>query len=375
MAAASSPQRGSLLQQVPAICLLVAALAIPYPSLQAATSEPMGYSAVVTDTGATFVFPLNRETMRQGFCHGWKPDASWILVDYEWRVVVRSKKEIQTLSASPQYVWVDEPLCKQGNVEPALRKIYCSTSNGTDFGHVKCRVSEDRTKLTMTLDWAGRQHYKGPIAGLLLKHPESVTFEMGPSPPTGVYRAHLNGLSPFPTTSFDVPVGYPPSTSASASGVCGSGRSTALVPDYVCFNRLGIRAPYEQCGVNPINHRVDFTAACSRHDVCYGKKGEAKSKCDAAFYADLKQACYSKLSGLKSPNSEKMLRSCIETALQYNDVVRGQETRRLEIWFTNGTAVPLPWYTQQIPFTGKLGCKAYLDGQRAAGAENPSCND
>lgn len=344
------------------VCFVVA-LSSPISTQGKDLSQAIGYQAKVTADGAIFVFPLRPETMKEGFCRGWKPNA-WVMVNYEWRVIVRSGKESQSFGYTPMFFWANEALCTEGDFGPVLESAICFK---TDYAPLmSCRISADKAMLTITLDWTGR-NYKGPIARLLLEQPESVTFEAGPKAPT-YYRYGTTGPS-LHTISFDVQVEYALSNSTHAYGVCGSGWSTALVPDHVCFNGLGIRTPYEHCGLPAINHKVDFTAACSRHDACYGIRGAAKSDCDAGFYKDLKQACFSQL---PDSDSDRMQRACIETALQFNDVVRGQATRRLELWFVSGK-VTLPYHVQQAPFTGKSGCNAYLDAQKSAGNTNPNC--
>jgi hypothetical protein len=37
---------------------------------------------------------------------------------------------------------------------------------------------------------------------------------------------------------------------------------------------------------------IDFTGACDAHDLCYGKCGADKDKCDADFYIEMKSRCY-----------------------------------------------------------------------------------
>jgi len=338
------------------VCFVVA-LTSPILTQGKDLSQAIGYRAKVTADGATFVFPLRPETMKEGFCHGWKTNA-WVMVNYEWRVIVRSGKESQSFGYSPLFFWANEKLCRQGDLGPVLEAANCFRS---DFQpQMSCRISADKTMLTITLDWTGRD-YKGQIARLLLEQPESVTFEAGPKAPT--YYRYGATAPPLHTISFDVQVEYALSNSTHAYGVCGSGWSTALVPDHVCFNGLGIRTPYEHCGLPAINHKVDFTAACSRHDACYGIRGAAKSDCDAGLYKDLKQACFSQL---PDSDSDRMQRACIETALRFNDVVRGQATRRLDLWFVTG-------HVQQVPFTGKSGCNAYIDAQKRAGNNTPNC--
>ena len=160
------------------------------------------------------------------------------------------------------------------------------------------------------------------------------------------------------------------SQSSGPGNLCGSSVSKFLVPDYFCFDAQGQRVPYAACAATqPSNgltrHRVSFTAACSRHDECYGRRNAAKANCDAAFYEDLKAACRSQIQGV---GVERLSKGCIDTALQYNDVVRGQATRRLPLWM-GGAMI------QQVPFTGQSACDAYKAAQTAAGVAQPSCTD
>ena len=301
--------------------------------------------------------------MKEGFCHGWKPN-SWLMVNYQWRVLVGSGRKSQSFGYGPRFFWANEALCKRGDLGPVLESASCFSSDYQPL--MSCEVNPSRTKLTITLDWSGHD-YRGEIASLLLEQPVSVTFEQGQAQPQ--YSWSESAIKPLRPISFAVPVEYTWITSGNVGGVCGSGWSTALVPDHVCFGALGIRSPYEHCESLTIPHKVDFVVACSRHDACYGTKGATKADCDTSFYQDLKQACFSHL---PETRSDSMLRACIETALLYNDVVRGQATRRLEIWFGTGK-VTLPVHVQQVPFTGMTGCGAYLKAQRKAGNRAPSC--
>lgn len=155
--------------------------------------------------------------------------------------------------------------------------------------------------------------------------------------------------------------------STGQANVCGSSVSRFLLPDYICFDESGRRLPYESCSSVPIGgqlsrQRVDFTIACSTHDACYGTAGASKNECDANFYENLKVACRAQTT---TANRSRAFRACIETALQYNDVVRGQPTRRVG-----------PWMIGQVPFTGQSGCEAYIAGQkRAGGTLISSCNE
>jgi hypothetical protein len=153
-------------------------------------------------------------------------------------------------------------------------------------------------------------------------------------------------------------------TEPASTNICGSDVSKYLVPDFVCFDARGGQVPYENCASNRsggtlVRQRVDFTSACSNHDACYGNKGANKSNCDAIFYEDLKQACRTQVGGI---GADRIMRACIDTALQFNDVVRGQETRRFGLWMV-----------QQVPFTGQSGCDAFVAAQRRAGVTEPSC--
>lgn len=171
-------------------------------------------------------------------------------------------------------------------------------------------------------------------------------------------------------------------------GVCGRGGSTILVPDYVCFDGQGRYMPYKDCssysraaasmGRPPAQFnqqpqqdivRVDFTHACSAHDACYGKDGASKDSCDVRFYESLKQACRVQIPA----GSEAASRACYETAILYNDVVRGQKTMVGSIEFNGmhyGTDDHHPFFV-----SGEKACNAYLTGQRVAGVEDPSCAD
>ena len=149
------------------------------------------------------------------------------------------------------------------------------------------------------------------------------------------------------------------------ANVCGGNVSRYLVPDFVCFDAQGTRMAYSSCssgkgGGSLVRQRVDFTSPCTQHDSCYGKKGAKKSDCDAAFYKSLNAACRSQVS---AAGSEKISRACYETAAQYNDVVRGQATRRMGLWTV-----------QQVPFTGKSGCDAFRDAQTRAGVKVANCD-
>lgn len=146
------------------------------------------------------------------------------------------------------------------------------------------------------------------------------------------------------------------------ANVCGSSISKYLVPDFVCFDAQGKRAPYSDCdssrsGGTLLRQKVDLAEACSKHDLCYGTHGASKSDCDGSFYEDLKKACRTQIGG-----SDRAFRSCIDTALQFNDVVRGQSTRRVGLWMV-----------KQVPFTGQSGCDAFVSAQRRAGVSAPSC--
>jgi len=149
------------------------------------------------------------------------------------------------------------------------------------------------------------------------------------------------------------------------ANVCGSSMSRYLVPDYICFDAQGARAPYASCdngrgGGALVRQKVDFSSACRRHDACYGAKGSRKSNCDTTFYRDLTSACRAQL-GQGVPEATR--RRCFETTLQYNDVIRGQATRRVGLWMT-----------QQVPFTGRSACQAFVSAQKKAGASNPNCD-
>lgn len=148
------------------------------------------------------------------------------------------------------------------------------------------------------------------------------------------------------------------------ANVCGSSLSRYLVPDYICFDAQGGRVPYANCGTGRsggtlVRQRVDFSAACATHDSCYRTKDARKSDCDAGFYQKLRAACRSQL-GRADP--EKLFRACIDTTLLFNDVVRGQATKRVLIWMI-----------QPVLFTGQTGCEAYIAAQKSAGAKRPSC--
>lgn len=143
------------------------------------------------------------------------------------------------------------------------------------------------------------------------------------------------------------------STEAEAN-VCGSGVSRFLVPDFVGFDANGSRISYQDVsktkasGLRSVT--VSFVAACKMHDKCYGTPGTRKSECDSIFYRELKSAC--RLS-LPRTVPRQMSRSCIETALLYNDVVRGQEARREDLWGALSSR-----------FTGQSGCNAYREAQK-----------
>lgn len=150
-----------------------------------------------------------------------------------------------------------------------------------------------------------------------------------------------------------------------SADTCGGSMSKFVVPDYICFDAQGGRAPYGRCDVRRsggslVRQKVDFSRACQRHDSCYANRGAKKTSCDTMFYRGLLDACRSQLAG---GMPEAMRRACIETALQYNDVVRGQATRRVGLWMT-----------QQVPFTGKSACNLYVDAQTSAGVANATCN-
>jgi hypothetical protein len=153
--------------------------------------------------------------------------------------------------------------------------------------------------------------------------------------------------------------------SPASANVCGSSMSKYIVPDYVCFDAQGSRTWWNKCdrsrtGDTLVRHQADFTRACERHDACYGKKDARKSSCDATFYRDLLGSCRAQLDrGV--PESTK--RRCIETALQANDVVRGQATRRV------GDNM-----VQQVPFTGRSACQAFVKAQARAGRASALCD-
>lgn len=147
------------------------------------------------------------------------------------------------------------------------------------------------------------------------------------------------------------------------ANVCGSDASKYLVPDYFCFDNLGMAIYGKYCigksNSNFFLQKVNFTNACQVHDDCYGKKGAVKKSCDAEFYYNLKIACNTQI----KQGSTNAFKACIKKALLYNDVVRGQATRHT-----------LLGDFQKVPFTGKSGCDAYIDGQNKAGVANPSCD-
>lgn len=150
-------------------------------------------------------------------------------------------------------------------------------------------------------------------------------------------------------------------SSDAKANVCGSGSSKYLVPDYVGFNAKGERTPYQRSEAKKsasglVSQRVSFVEACRTHDSCYGTSGTRKSTCDTAFYRDLLSACRS---SLPKTAPEQMRRSCFDTAALFNDVVRGQDARRRDIW----GAV-------SYPFTGQTGCEAY---RAAQGNKNAVC--
>ena len=181
----------------PFLFIVVVALTSPILTQGKDLSQAIGYRAKVTADGATFVFPLRPETMKEGFCHGWKTNA-WVMVNYEWRVIVRSGKESQSFGYSPLFFWANEKLCRQGDLGPVLEAANCFRS---DFQpQMSCRISADKTMLTITLDWTGRD-YKGQIARLLLEQPESVTFEAGPIPHMHMVSVALAGALPLSRTT------------------------------------------------------------------------------------------------------------------------------------------------------------------------------
>lgn len=152
--------------------------------------------------------------------------------------------------------------------------------------------------------------------------------------------------------------------SLAQANTCGSSASRFLVPDYVCFDAQGGRKPFANCaagrtGGTLVRQSVDFTSACFAHDACYGTNGAQKADCDGRFFEDMKLICRERTGNI---GSEKMFLACIDTALQFNDVVRGQATRRMGLWMV-----------QQVPFTGQTGCAAYSNAQIRAGNQKPSC--
>ncbi len=165
---------------------------------------------------------------------------------------------------------------------------------------------------------------------------------------------HLSTLTAILALLFSNPV---------RANVCGSDVSRYLVPDYVCFNAQGQREPFANCRGSSsdglVRHRVSFVAACARHDACYARAGATKDACDTTFFEDLKRACRSQVG---VAGTERMFQACVDTALQFNDVVRGQATRRFAIWMI-----------QQVPFTGQSGCDAYTSAQKRAGVKQPTC--
>ena len=169
----------------------------------------------------------------------------------------------------------------------------------------------------------------------------------------------------LPTLTNPTPTaGSSPALPAGESNLCGSDVSKYLVPDYVCFDAQGERVPYAGCDGGRgygtlVRYKVDFSGACKQHDLCYGKVGATKSQCDTELYKNLNSSCRTQL---PSELGEKATRRCYETALLFNDVVRGQATNRFGIWMT-----------QQVPFTGKSGCDAFVSAQRAAGNLNATC--
>jgi hypothetical protein len=156
-------------------------------------------------------------------------------------------------------------------------------------------------------------------------------------------------------------------------GVCGTGASTAIVPDFVCFDSNGGRSYYKDCVArsqadgsrdkqDAFVVQVDFTRACSAHDACYGTRNAAKDACDASFYRDLRVECRSQLD---SVGDSGISNACYEVALLFNDAVRDQEAVKAFGW--EGEAA---WQPRRV---GRTGCDSYVRGQRAAGVENPSC--
>jgi hypothetical protein len=155
---------------------------------------------------------------------------------------------------------------------------------------------------------------------------------------------------------------------SAAMADCGSGWSARFVPDRFSVTEGGdrqwlvVRSRDAQRPTRGGSRRgaaraaeaiyeVSFSNACISHDECYGRSGASKPDCDKRFYRDMLSACREAIPNSKS-NAQ---RSCIEVAIKYNDILRGQPVAYFGNPFSNRSIEVRPF--------NQASCTAFRNAQ------------
>ncbi len=140
--------------------------------------------------------------------------------------------------------------------------------------------------------------------------------------------------------------GSTPAFSPGVTSYCGPSSSAILeqlIPEYFCFNLVGLTAPSGACAVGGLAgwKPVHFGTACRAHDECYSRKGANKSECDDSLLSLLRATCDETLTGFWRKLSRA---ACYDEASFYYRQVRLR------------------------------ACEAFTNAQKQAGISNPSCS-
>ena len=128
------------------------------------------------------------------------------------------------------------------------------------------------------------------------------------------------------------------------AGVCGSQVwQRIFVADSICFNYGGTNLAWKYCSAGKIlgYKKVDFSAACTAHDDCYGRSGAYKHSCDTNLALDIMRKCDKTLTGGTRALSRD---SCHKVARLFYTAVKDR------------------------------GCDAYLEAQHESGNSDAACD-